>query len=333
MKPIGGRRSGCPRAIEPLVLGLVWALAWACPSFGHALSVSQGTLQVDGNLVRYELRMPLTEAPEGPERRDALLDAFAVRLDGEPGERSDERCREDPGQGVLACQAAYHFADEPDKVEVRCDFPAVTVPHHIHILQSGAGEVARQTVFDITLKEAEIRFTPPTYREVVSTALAAGARRAFTSPELLLFLVALALAGRSRRELASCVGAFLAAQGSVAVMAGMVGWMPPSRFLEAAAALTVAYLASEVLFLPESTSRWLVCGAMGCFHGLFFAAFLDSARMVPQHFLPGALGVEALLALALGALRLRFAAKRGEQLVALLLLVGGLSWFGLRLID
>lgn len=324
MKPLRGR---CP--CGPLIL----ALLWACPAFGHVLSVSQGTLQVDGFLVRYELRMPLTEAPDGPQRQDALLDAFEVRFEGELGKRSEERCREDPGQGILACDATYRFAESPEEVEVRCDFPSVTVPHHIHILQSGEGEVARQTVFDITLKEAEVRFTPPTYREVVSTALAAGARRAVTSPELLLFLVALALAGRARRELAACAGAFLAAQGSVAVAAGVLGWIPPSRFLEAAAALTVAYLASEVLFLPESTSRWLVCGAMGCFHGLFFAAFLDSAKMAPQHFLPGALSVEALLALALGALRLRFAAKRGEQLVALLLLVGGLSWFGLRLID
>ena len=320
------------RYLCALVLSLV-PFAWTTPSPAHVLSISQGSLRVEDYIVKYELRMPLSEVPDGPDRQETLLDAFQVLQDGEPGIRTAETCREEIGQDLYVCEASYSFEDPPDQIAVRCDFPSVTVPHHIHILRSGEGEIARQTVLDITSNEADIRFTPPTFFEVLTTELGAGVRRAITSPELVLFLVALALAGRARYELLCCIGAFLAAQAVVAVGGSALEWVPPARFLEAAAALTVAYLAADILFLPESGSRWLVCGAMGCFHGLFLASFLVSARMNPEFVLPGALGVEVAVATVLAGLRLRFVRARAEQLTGLLLLVGGLGWFGLRLIE
>ncbi len=295
--------------------------------------MSQGSLRIDGESIRYELRMPLTEVPDTPDPKETLLDAFQVLQDDEEGTRINESCREEPGQGLFVCNATYGFSKPPDRIAVRCEFPSVTVPHHIHILRSGEGDVARQTVFDITSMEADIRFTPPTLWEVFTTELGAGARRAITSPELFLFLVALSLAERAKRDLLGCLGAFLLAQAAVAFGGDLLGWIPPARFLEAAAALTVAYLASEILFLPEANNRWLICGGMGCFHGLFLAAFLQSARMNAEYFLPGALASEALLAAALIGLRLRFVRGRFEQLAGILLLVGGLAWFGLRLIE
>ncbi len=323
MRPSGSR----------LVAAALAATAWTATAAAHVMSVSHGELQVSANSVRYELRMPLSEVPEGSERGKALLDAFDVRVDGKAGVRTDTECQAEAGQGVLACEAQFSFHEVPETVSVRCDYPAVVVPNHIHILKSGEGDAARQTVFDITVREAEIRFTPPTRAEILATALAAGVRRAATSPEMVLFLLALAFAARSRKELLACAAGFLGAQASVAAVAAASGWAPPARFLEAAAALTVAYVASEVLFLPESSGRWAVCGAMGCIHGLFLASFLQAAKMEPLYYLPGALGTEALLACGLGAVRLRFAGQRGVQLAGLLLLVGGLSWFGLRLID
>lgn len=303
------------------------------PGAAHVLSVSHGNLQLQGSDVRYELRMPLAEAPTAEGQRRSLLDAFELRANGETGERVEEECREEVGQALYICNATYRFPEPPEKIAVRCDYPTVTVPHHVHIVSSGEGDAARQTVFDIVSREAEIRFTAPTRWEVLASQVLAGARRAITSPELLLFLAILVLAGRTQRELGGCVGAFLSAQTAVALLGQLSGWTPPGRFIEAAAALTVAYVASEVLFLPEARKRWLVCGGVGCFHGLFLSAFLVSTRMQAAYFLPGALGCEVLLLSLLGALRLRFVRRRGEQLIALLLLVSGLGWFALRLVN
>ena len=328
--PACGTARGCSRVASVLLLT---ALACAVPCHSHVLSISHGSLKVDGNSIRYELRIPLLEAPDTPDPGRTLLDAFVVLQDEQEGQRTSDSCQANRGQGLLACEATYSFAEPPDRVAVRCGFPSVTVPHHMHILRSGEGELARQTVFDITSTEANIRFTPPTLLETVRTELGAGARRAITSPELLLFLAALALAGRAKRELIECVAAFLLAQAAVALGGHLLGWIPPPRFLEAAAALTVAYLASETLFLPEAKNRWLICGGLGCFHGLFLAAFLQSAQMKAEFFMPGAFATEALLATALAGIRLRFVRGRSEQLLGILLLVGGLSWFGLRLIE
>lgn len=318
------------RAVRPALAA--GAAIWACSASAHVLSVSQGSLSLDGRSVWYELRMPLAEVPSDPDPQQTLLEALKVRSERAEGTRAEGTCNEDAGRDLYVCEAKYLFAEPPAKVSVRCDLPSVTVPHHVHILRSGEGDLARQTVFDITSREAEIRFVPPTWLETASTEVAAGFRKALTSPELLLFLVALALAGRAREELAACLGSFLLAQAVVAVSSSLAGWQLSGGFLEAASALTVAYVASEVLFLPDAKNRWLVCGAMGCFHGLFLGAFLLAARMNPAHFLPGVLSLEAILAVAIGAMRLKFVAGRSEQLVALLLLVLGLGWFAMRVI-
>ena len=317
-----------------LSLGIA-AVAAACavPCHAHVLSVSNGSLQAEDDGFRYVLRIPLLEVPDTEEPQRTLLDSIRLLHDGREARRTGDTCQEDPGQGLLVCQAEYRFDKLPEQVEVECDLPAVTVPHHIHILRSGEGEAARQTVFDITSSWAEVRFTPPTRWEALTTEVETGARRAITSPELLLFLIALALAGRSRREFLTCIVAFLSAQAVVAALANALGWIPPARFLEAAAALTVGYFASEILFLPDSRDRWLVSGGLGCFHGLFLATFLQSTGMRAEYLLPGSLASEGLLAAALAALRLRFVRGRTETLLAILLLVGGLSWFGLRLIE
>lgn len=323
---------GRSRLAQLLARMALLAAAASLPLAGHVLSVSHGSLLQDGSDLLYELRMPLSEAPQDGDRAQILLGAFLVLDGGQPGERVDGQCNEDAGQGLLLCTATYRFAEPPKAVTVQCEFPAVTVPQHVHVLRSGAGDMVRQTVFDITYTEAEIRFTPPTWQETVATEGGAGFRRALTSPELLLFLLALALAGRSKREFAACAGGFLAAQALVGVIGGMIGLAPPVRFLEAAIALSVAYLASEILFLPDASMRWLACGAMGTFHGLFFASLLGSAQMSPAYFLPGALAGEGLALALLGSVRLRYGGSRTEQLGAILLLVGGLGWFGLRVL-
>lgn len=328
-----GRPQSARGKVGTAVCGvLLAAMAGAAPGQAHVLSVSQGSLQVQGNRVLYGLRMPLAEVPDVADPHAALLDAVQVWDGGEMAERGPRECSEQQGQELLVCEATFLFAEPPDRVSVRCDFPSVTVAHHIHILRSGTGEVARQTVFDITSREAEIRFTPPTLAETIATVVLAGIRKTVTSPELILFLAALVLAGRGRQEVVTCVAAFMTAQTGVAVAGNFLEWTLPPNFLETAAALTVAYVAAEVVFLPDSSHRWVVCGAMGCFHGLFLSALLITADLQAGYFLPGALGTEALVVCLLGALRLRWVKGRSEQLAGLLLLVLGLGWFGLRLV-
>ena len=150
----------------------------------------------------------------------------------------------------------------------------------------------------------------------------------------LLFLASLALAARSRRELFALAAAFLAGQAASALAAPLVGWQPAPRFVEAAAALTVAYLAVEILALPKAGSRWLVAGVLGAFHGLYFALFLTTTGYSPAWVLAGAAVADLLF---LGLIAVVFAkigtatrAFRPVQVTASLLLATGLVWFFVR---
>jgi hypothetical protein len=151
----------------------------------------------------------------------------------------------------------------------------------------------------------------------------------------ILFLAALALAARSRRELAALVGMFLAGQVLAVLVTPRLGWQPAPRFVEAAAALTVAYLAIEILLLPKAGSRWAVAGVLGDFHGLYFYLFLQTAEYRPVPVLAGAalaeLAAVAVLALLFTRVERWARALRPVQVSAAALLVFGMVWFVLRL--
>ncbi len=90
-------------------------------------------------------------------------------------------------------------------------------------------------------------------------------------------------------------------------------------------ALTVAYLAVEMLTLPKAGQRWAVVLALGLFHGLYFAGF-------PATYLVGA-GLVQIVAIALlVALALRVAPATSRY-AAWGLLAAGLGWFATRLMS
>jgi len=54
-------------------------------------------------------------------------------------------------------------------------------------------------------------------------------------------------------------------------------------------------MAVEILALPQAGKRWLIAGALGVFHGLYFALFLRTTEYHPIYVLTGAAIAELLL--------------------------------------
>ncbi len=151
----------------------------------------------------------------------------------------------------------------------------------------------------------------------------------------LLFLAGLVLAARSRRELAALTASFLAAEALACTISPRITLSLSPRFIEAAAALTIAYLAFEIILLPQSSMRWLVVAVLGLFYGTYFAAFLTESGYHFATFFSGVAICELLLitlfALILDRLlRLSFL-RRAVPVAASLLLAVGVAWFFLRL--
>src|SRR5207302_10413138 len=103
------------------------------------------------------------------------------------------------------------------------------------------------------------------------------------------------LAARTLRELLALSAMFLSGQILSTVLVPLTSWQPAPRFVEAAAALTIAYLAVEILMLPQAGSRWLVAGVLGMFHGLYFELLLRNTGYGPVWVLTGAALTELIL--------------------------------------
>ena len=312
----------------------IWLLlGLAVPLAAHMVSMSSGEIRVEGNRAHYELRMPSYELVHVRDPERTLLEHVRFRSGGAWAKVSNTRCH--PEQDNYICEADYEFPSEVEGLTVECTLAAVTVPNHIHLLHAYRGDKTDQAVFDVSFTTADLRFRPPSAFETAVREFAAGFLRAAGGLAPLLFLASLVLAARSRRELFVLTGSFLAAEALACALVPHTSLSFSPRFVEAAAALTIAYLAFEIVVLPNSGMRWLVVGLLGLVHGTYFSMFLVKSGYHTATFLIG-VSLAELLLLALFALIFaglsRFSwTRRAVPVAASLLLTAGLVWFFVRL--
>jgi hypothetical protein len=307
----------------------------ACHAFAHVMSISSGDLIIRGTLAHYEFRLPLYEMPHVANPAQSLFAHIVFSNGGRPAQLLNSSCRQDAAHGAYVCTADYQFAAPVDSLDVECTFPAVTVPNHVHLLRVENGGKHDQSVFDISFPRATLRFRPPTALETAIAQTAAGVLRALGGAVQILFLASLVLAARSRRELILLAAMFLAGQIAAAIVVPLTAWQPPARFVEAAAGLTIAYLAVEILVLPKAGMRWLIVAVLGAFHGLYFELFLRTTGYRAFYVLSGAVFAEialiAILAVLFSYLAKPLAAIKPVPVCASALFVTGMAWFFLRL--
>jgi hypothetical protein len=313
-------------SFDGVLLLLLTATAWA-----HVVSMSSGDLTVNGARAHYQLRMPLYEVSHVASPERTLLEH--IRFAG--ARLVAESCSSDTGRDLYVCEADYQFAAPVDQVDVECTLAAVTVPNHVHLLRAQLDGKQDQGLFDISFTHATLRFRPPTTAEIALTQSGAGWMRALGGAVQLLFLAALVVAARSRRELLALAGMFLAGQVLAVLVMPHMAWQPVPRFVEAAAALTVAYLAVEILLLPLAGARWAIAGVLGAFHGLYFHLFLQSTGYHAAYVLAGGTLAEvaaiSVMALLFSRVARMARALHPVQASASALLVFGLVWFAMRL--
>lgn len=303
----------------------------AAAGHAHVVSMSSGEIAISGTHARYELRMPLYEVAhvQAPER--ALLSH--IRFGG--AEMKSSACEAEPAKDTYFCTAEYTFAAPIERLDVECTFPAITVPNHVHLLRAQLDGKSDQAVFDANFDRATLRFRPPTAFETAISEGAAGVARALGGIVQVLLVAALALAARTRRELVGLATMFFVGEAAATILAAHASWQPAPRFVEAAMALSLAYLSVEVLLLPEAGARWAVAGVLGSFQGLYFYLFLQNTSFHARYVLGGAIAAQAVAISLLGLLlwQIRRVARvlRPVQVSAAGLLVFGMAWFFLRL--
>ena len=285
----------------------------ALPVFAHVVSMSTGELRVDGPLADYELRIPMIEIAQMADPSSILN---YIQFEG--GHRRSARCADE--DGTYVCHASYEFENlVPDRLGVECRFFEVTVPNHVHWLHATRGANSDQEIFDQAFPRSELRFRPPSRMEIFWRQLGLGFARAAMNWIGLLFLVGLAVAApRSFLPL----GCFLIGEAAAILIGPRIPWPLAPRFLESAMALTVAYLAVEILMASDARNLSWIVVVLGVFHGLFVAGF-----PLPYSVGTGVLQVAVVAALGVGARYLSGSWRRG---IAWGLLVAGLGAFALR---
>jgi hypothetical protein len=192
------------------------------------------------------------------------------------------------------------------------------------LLTAEQGKNQDQIVFDQTMPKGEVRFRPPSPAEIILRDLTNGLYRQVTSLASLLFLLGIGLAARSVKQAGGMVAVLIAVEWISPALAVKIPTTFSPQFLESAVTLAVAYLAVEILFLPDGGGRWVAVAAAGVFEGVMFAGF-------PKNYLVGAnlIQVAGMAVFTLAALRLRQPWRRPA---AALLLVAALVWFAIRLL-
>jgi HupE / UreJ protein len=303
----------------------------ASHALAHAISMSSGDLTIHGTHAHYELHMPLYELAHLPDAGHALFDNLRLTASGQSATLLHFTCQADAPHATYTCEADYEFPTPVETLDVQCNFPRVTVPNHVHLLRAENDGKRDQAIFDISFPTATLRFRPPTAVEQAVTEGAAGIRRVWGSFAQMLFLAALALAARGRRELMLLAAMFISGQTASALFVRTLAWQPSPRFAEAAAALTVAYLAIEILLLSKAGARWAIVALLGGFHGLYFEMLLRATGYHALYVLPAAACAElvliAILAALFGLIERRLTAWKPVPVCASLLSAIGMVWF------
>jgi hypothetical protein len=290
-------------------------LAIAAPIWAHVVSMSTGELRIDGPLADYELRIPMVEIAQMANPA-SILDY--IHFDG--GHRTSAKCADE--DGTFVCHASYEFATlVPERLGVECRFFAATVPNHVHWLHSVRGANSDQEIFDQAFPNSELRFRPPSRIETFLREFGLGFARAARNWIGILFILGLAIAAPRVILPFTC---FLAGEAAAILIGPRIPWPLAPRFLEAAMALTVAYLAVEILMAADAKNLAWIVGVLGLFHGLSVSGF-----PLPYSVAAGALQIVVFAALAFSARYLPVAGRKG---IAWGLLATGLGGFVFKVV-
>lgn len=291
------------------------ALLIAGPAWAHVVSMSTGELRIDGPLADYELRIPMVEVAQMA-NPSSILDY--IHFEG--GHRTSAKCADE--EGTYVCHAAYEFATlVPDRLGVECRFFEATVPNHVHWLHAVRGANSDQEVFDQAFPNSELRFRRSSRIETFVREFGLGFARAARNWIGLLFILGLAIAAPRAILPVRC---FLIGEAGAILIGPRIPWPLAPRFLEAAMALTVAYLAVEILMVTDAKNLAWIVGVLGLFHGLSVSGF-----PLPYSVAAGVFQMAIFAGLGWGARYLSVVWRRG---IAWGLLAAGLGGFLFRVV-
>lgn len=175
---------------------------------------------------------------------------------------------------ALSYQAGREIRDLT--VEIDLFFDTSPAHYDVTVIVWDAGR-SSTLVLD---QESPRRRSDPTVGGTLREFCQLGFEHILSGHDHLAFVLCLVLASRHWRRLIGVVTAFTVAHSATLGLTatGVVVLSGHGRLVEAAIALSIAYVATDQLVFPKlSRSRWIEAFVFGLVHGLGFAGFLEDS--------------------------------------------------------
>ena len=161
---------------------------------------------------------------------------------------------------------------------VESDLLVDLYPHHKTLAELVAGGRAEQFVLEPG-RAYERRIAEPRPWTTAASFLRLGIEHIFTGYDHILFLFGLLLVGNGLRNLVAVVTSFTVAHSLTLALATLGAVQPVPWTIEAAIALSIAYIGIENLFVGNPRYRWKITFIFGLVHGFGFAAVLRDMHL------------------------------------------------------
>jgi hydrogenase/urease accessory protein HupE len=171
----------------------------------------------------------------------------------------------------------YHWAQPIEQLQIHYDLfvPGVNTARCLaQVFRDGRVD---NLVFTPDSKNAALINTP--LPQQITSFIKLGIEHIWTGYDHILFLVSLLILGGELRHLLKVVTAFSLSHSFTLFLAALNIISVPSRWVEIAIALSIAYVASENLWRKQPQARWQIAFGFGLIHGLGFSSALQELEL------------------------------------------------------
>jgi hydrogenase/urease accessory protein HupE len=274
-------------------------LCWPALAETHPFSISYAHVQVEPQTITATIRLPLDDmdlllridrdvdgtvadgeiAAAAPALLRYLTERVRVRADGvtpAPSLVQTGRWADSTGFPYVEAVLRYSIARPPAALALQIDLLTDLYRDHRTLAAIVRGDRRDEFVFQ---HGNTFEASHDSWWQTARTFLVLGVEHILTGYDHLLFLLALLVAGRGMRQLVAIVTSFTVAH-SLTLGAATFGLIePPPRLIEAAIALSIAYVGVENLLVKDVRGRWRVTFVFGLVHGFGFANVLREMEL------------------------------------------------------
>jgi hypothetical protein len=283
--------------------GLSIVLALALPSQAHWADLAVADIQIDRQDVSINLTLPTGLVGKFDDDRNRQLSASEItnhqadlqqffndkiRLTATGSENSNLTIGSGISQNLPSNLNAtpdthtslllqYHWTQPIEQLQIHYDLfiPNVTTARCLaQVFRDGRID---NLVLTPTAKNAAL-IDAPIWQQI-SSFIGLGIEHIWTGYDHILFLISLLMLGGGLRYLLKVVTAFSISHSVTLFLAAFNIISVPSRLVEIAIALSIAYIASENLWRKQPKARWQLAFGFGLIHGLGFSSALQELEL------------------------------------------------------